>query len=86
MSIRSFIEHRPYLVWYTRDYKHLSNEAILEAVLNYGYFDDVKKCLAILGIKKAAKIFKKQTERKRINYDPKILNYFSLYFRRYARL
>lgn len=86
MSIGSFIKKRPYLLWYTRDYKHLSEEAALEAVLNYGYFGDVKKCLAILGIKRAAKIFRKQTERRRINYDPKILNYFDLYFRKHANL
>ena len=85
MTIHSFIAKRPYLVWYTRDFKHLSKEAVLEAVLNYGDFQDVKKILAMLNIKKAAKIFHKQIKRQRINYDPKIANYFSLYFKKYAR-
>ena len=86
MSIENFMKKRPYLLWYTKDYKHLSQEAALEAVLNYGDFDDVKKIIAIVGLKRAAEIFRKQTLRKRINYSPKILNYFDLYFHRYARL
>ena len=85
MTIRSFIAKRPYLIWYTRDFRHLSEEAVLEAVLSYGDFEDVKKILAMLNIKKAAKIFHKQIKRQRINYDPKIANYFSLYFKKYAQ-
>ena len=72
------------MIWYTRDFKHLSEEAALEAVLNYGDFDDVKKMFAILGIKKAAGIFKKQISQRRNNYRPKIKNYFNLYFKKYA--
>lgn len=86
MTINDFIACRPYLVWSTKDYKHLSKEAIVEAVLNYGTWEDVQKIFAILGIKKVAKIFFKQLKgrRTRNNYDPKIRNYFQLYFRRYA--
>ena len=84
MSIGSFIEKRPYLVWYTRNYKHLSNDAALEAVLNYGDFDDIKKLFSILKLKRAYKIFKKQLKKKRTNYRPEIANYFKLYFKRYA--
>jgi len=73
------------LIWYTRDFRHLSEEAALEAVLNYGDFEDVKKIFVMLGIKKAAKIFHRQIKRQRINYDPKIANYFSLYFKKYVR-
>ena len=84
MTINDFIKERPYLVWSTDNYNHLSEEAIMESVLNYGDFDDVKKMLAILGIKKAALIFKKQISGKRSNYRPKIKNYFNLYFKKYA--
>lgn len=84
MKIHAFIKKRPYLIWYTRDFEHLSEEAIVEAVLNYGDFDDVKKIIFILGIKKVAKIFRKQIRQKRINYDRKIMNYFKLYFDKYA--
>ena len=84
MIIQDFIKERPYLVWGTRNYKNLSEEAVVESVLNYGDFDDVKKMFAILGIKKAAGIFKKQISQKRNNYRPKIKNYFNLYFKKYA--
>ncbi len=72
------------MVWYVKEPENLSQEAIVEAVLNYGDFDDVKKIFSILGIKKVAEIFTKQIGRKRINYRPEIKNYFQLYFKKYA--
>lgn len=84
MKINDFIKERPYLVWHTKNYENLSEESIVESVLNYGDFEDVKKMIVILGIKKSARIFKKQTSQKRSNYRPKIKNYFNLYFKKYA--
>jgi len=84
MTIQKFIKARPYLIWYVRDFEALSEEAVVEAVLNYGDFDDVKKIITILGIRKIAQIFKKHAWRKRSNYRPEIKNYFKLYFRKYA--
>ncbi|MEK9161365.1 MAG: hypothetical protein AAB822_01255 [Patescibacteria group bacterium] len=84
MKISDFIKERPYLVWSTKNYDNLSEEAAVESVLNYGDFDDVKKLFAILGIRRVAQIFKKQISRKRNNYRPKIKNYFNLYFKKYA--
>jgi hypothetical protein len=85
MTIADFIKKRSYLVWYVKDLEHLSKEAVVEAVLNYGDFEDVKEIISILGIKKVAYIFKKQTvNRRRINYDPKTVNYFKLYFKKHA--
>ena len=84
MTISNFIKERPYLVWGTRNYDNLSEEAIVENVLNYGDIDDVKEMFSILGIKKSAIIFKKQISQKRNNYRPKIKNYFNLYFKKYA--
>lgn len=84
MTINEFIKKRPYLVWYTENYEHLSVEAIVEAVLNYGNWDDVIKMFAILGIKKTAEIFRKQIKRKRSNYRSEIKNYFRFYFEKHA--
>lgn len=84
MDIQNFIKKKPYLVWYISDKEHLSNEAIVESVLNYGDFKDVKKIISLLGMKKVAGIFRKQLKQKRVNYDPKIKNYFKLYFDTYA--
>ena len=84
VKLANFIKKSRHLIWYTKNYDNLSHEAIVEAVLNYGNWDDVKKLISIMGIKKTAAIFKKQTERKRVNYRPEITNYFQLYFKKYA--
>ncbi len=84
MSIQNFITKRPYLLWYVSDKERLSHEAIVESVLNYGDFEDVKKMISLLGMKRVAGIFRKQLKQKRINYDPKIKNYFKLYFDAHA--
>ncbi len=85
MTIKNFIKKRPYFVWYTKDLKHLSTEAILESTLNYGDFDDIKKLISILGIKETASIFQRQIKQKRNNYRPEVKNYFQMYFKKYAQ-
>ena len=84
MTINEFIKKRPYLIWYTKNFDNLSQEAIVEAVLNYGDFDDVKKMISILGMSKTAAIFRKKSKQKRCNYRPEIKNYFQLYFKKNA--
>lgn len=84
MTINEFIKKRPYLIWYTKNFDNLSQEAIVEAVLNYGDFDDVKKMISILGMRKTAVIFRKKLKQKRCNYRPEVKNYFRLYFNKYA--
>lgn len=84
MKMHEFIKKKPYLAWYIKDLDQLSEESILEHTLNYGDFNDVKKLFKILGIKKAAAIFKRQIKRPQNNYRPGIKNYFQLYFKRYA--
>jgi len=87
MTLQTFIKKRPQLIWYVKNYDHLNDEAIVESVLNYGDWDDVKKIFAIAGIKKVSAIFKKQTTRRRwgrTNYRPEIQHYFNLYFRTHA--
>jgi len=86
MTAQQFIKKRPYLLWHVnhKDLGKVSDEAVVEAVLNNGDFDDVKKMIRILGARKTAGIFRKQTRRKRTNYDPKIAHYFDLYFKKHA--
>lgn len=84
MTLQSFIKKRPYLVWSTKNYEGLSDASIVEAVLNYGNWDDFKKMIKILGLKKTAKIFRQKSKQKRCNYLPKTKNYFQLYFNKYA--
>lgn len=84
MTINNFIKQRSHLVWYVKDLEHLSQESIVEHTLNGGDFNDVKELISVLGTRRVASIFKKQLKQKRVNYDPKIINYFKLYFKKYA--
>lgn len=84
MTIQNFIKTKPYLVWYVNDFDNLSEEAIVEAVLNYGDWEDVQMVIKILGIKKVALIFRKKAKAKRSNYRPEIKNYFRFYFNKYV--
>lgn len=88
MQLGVFIKKRPHLVWYTKNYDDLSPESIVEAVLNYGDWEDVQILIKIIGIKEMARIFRKKSKPSKIgrqNYRPEIINYFNLYFKKYAR-
>ena len=85
MDFRDIIRHKPYLIWYTKNYDALGEESVVEAVLNYGDWDDVQELIKSMGIKKVAEVFKTQAFRVRTNYRPEIRNYFNLYFNKYAR-
>lgn len=84
MNTGEFVRKRKYLFWSTKNYDGLSKEAIVEAVLNYGDMNDVRELISLLGMQEVARIFRENTNRARINYDPKIVNYFSLFFKKYA--
>ena len=83
---QEYIKKHPYLIWWVKQYDKLNDEAIVEAVLNYGDWDDVQSIIKTLGIKKVAAIFRDQTNPKRMrcNYYKLTKNYFTLYFNRYA--
>ncbi len=82
--LEKFIKDRKYLFWSTVNYQQISPAVVLEQTLNYGDFSDVQKLFKILGIKRAATIFRRQLQQQRSNYSPLVSNYFKLYFRRYA--
>ncbi len=87
MTVANFVKARPYLFWYVKEKSKVSDEAVVEAGLNYGDWDDVQKLIKILGIKKTAEIFRKKSKKSKIgrtNYRPEIINYFGLYFKKYA--
>jgi hypothetical protein len=79
-----FVKSRERLFWDVGDLKGLSEAAILERILNYGDFEDCKELLKIIGMTKAAEIFRKNSQATRSNYLPAIKNYFTLYFEKYA--
>jgi len=80
--LAQFIKKRPWLIWWARDKKKIGEEVILEVTLNYGDWDDVEELFKIIGLSKAAKIFRKQISYSsgRCNYRDNIRHYFTLYF------
>ena len=85
-EIIDFIKENSALFWYTpeEDKEHISIEFLVETILNYGDEKSVKKLFDLVGIKKVAEIFYKQTSGKRTNYFPQTEHYFKLYFKRHA--
>lgn len=85
MTLGDFVKKKKALFWSTKNYDGLSKAAVVEGILNYGDMDDVRELITLLGMPETAKIFREHTtNRMRINYDPKIVNYFFLFFKKYA--
>lgn len=80
MTVNSIIKNKPYLAWYVNDPEKLSEESVLEHVLNYGNWEDVQLFIKIKGRDKTAELFKKTITKKRTNYTPAIKSYFYRYF------
>ena len=85
-AIHDFIVARKHLVWYAKDHRALNEEAIVEATLNYGNWDDVQELIRVLGIKRVAEIFRANAFRQRTNYRRQVRHYFNLYFNKYVHM
>lgn len=72
------------IYWDIKSPARLSDAARLERALNYGTWAEAQAAIKSLGVKKAARIFKQQSGKKRSNYRPLIANYFKLYFKKNA--
>jgi len=88
-EIKSFIRQNAHLFWYTPEEKKedISQEFLVETILNYGDLDAFRKLCSILGVKKVAEIFYSSlnlSDRNKGNYHELIINFFSLVFKRYA--
>jgi|GEM_PF-333549 hypothetical protein len=84
IKARKMIKQKPYLVWYVKDYNQLSVNSILEAILGYGEWDDVLRIIQLWGKKKVRLVYRQITGKDRVNLRPETINYFNLYFNKYA--
>jgi len=80
MVVNDIIKAKPYLAWYVKNPAELSEESVLEHVLNYGNWEDVQQFIKIKGKEETKKIFQLSLQKTRINYSPEIKSYFSRYF------
>lgn len=83
-AAREIIKQDPSLIWYTKDYDHLDIRAVVEAVLNYGSWEQTQKLISILGVDQTAKLFTWHKSQPRTNLHPLAINYYSYYFSRHA--
>jgi hypothetical protein len=88
-EVKKYIDDHQHLFWYSPAPKceTVSDELLVEMVLNYGSMDDLRALFAVMGIKSVAKIFFDsigKSERRKGNYHELTLNYFTLLFNRYA--
>jgi hypothetical protein len=88
-ELKQFIRDHSALFWYTPENKkeEISPEFLVETILNYGDIQGVKQLIALLGMKKVADIFFYSinlSDRRKGNYHDLTLNYFTLFFHRYA--
>jgi len=88
-EVKKYIDDHQHLFWYSPAPKSetVSDELLVEMVLNYGSMDDLRALFAVMSIKSVAKIFFDsigKSERRKRNYHELTLNYFTLLFNRYA--
>ncbi|MDR1756460.1 MAG: hypothetical protein LBR65_05820 [Culturomica sp.] len=85
-EVKKFIEDHQYLFWYTPQPKseNVTDELLVEMVLNYGSLDEIHDLFKVAGLQKVAAIFWGMTGRKKLNYFPEIHNYFDMYFKKYV--
>jgi hypothetical protein len=84
--VKKFIDDHQHLFWYTPAPKSekVTDELLVETILNYGSLEDVRELFKVMKIKTVATIFWEMTGRKKLNYFPEIYNYFNLYFKKYV--
>ena len=81
---RDYVRLRPYLVWSTKNYDGLSPEFIVESILNYGDWNDFLFIKDLFGVKNLNEIFEKILKKRRVNLRPQTINYFKIFFNKYA--
>ncbi len=85
-EIKDFIHRHRSLFWYTPEDKkeEVSEEFLVETILNYGDLQSVRELINLMGIENIANTFFNAKGRKKLNYYPEIYNFFSLFFNKYV--
>lgn len=83
-AIKAFIIENSHIFWYTPKNKldNISDELLVESVLNYGDMETIIKLMKLMGKQQMATVFFGIQGRKKLNIYPEIYNLFSLYFKK----
>jgi len=88
-ELKNFIRENGYLFWYTPEDKgeKVTDELLVETMLNYGDLDQIRGLFKLMGMQQVAQVFFHDinlSERRKNNYNELTINYFILFFNRYA--
>jgi len=84
-EMQAWLEERRGLWWWVADPSQLSEEAIVEGVLNHGRWQDFLDLQQHLGLEQMAALFVKMTQHKRrVNLRPEKIALFNNYFNKYV--
>lgn len=88
-EVTAYIREHADLFWFIPDDRkeQISDECLVETILNYGSMDSVIRLINLLGVGVVARIFSDAmsgSERRKNNYHELTRNYFEHVFRRYA--
>ena len=88
-ELKEFILQHSNLFWYTPQDKkvEVSDEFLVETILNYGDLEAVKTLFKLLGINSVANLFYDSintSERRKGNFNEITINYFTQVFKKYA--
>jgi hypothetical protein len=81
-ELKEFILQHSNLFWYTPQDKkvEVSDEFLVETILNYSDLYDFKELERLVGTKRLANVFLGVKGRKKGNYFPEVFNFFHQYF------
>lgn len=84
-EIKQFIRKNSHLFWYIPEHKKedISQELLVETILNYGDMDAIRQLIRLMGIKNLSKLFAGIQGRKKLNYYPEIYHFLSLLIKKY---
>jgi hypothetical protein len=85
-TVKDYIQEHQALFWYSPEDKRetVSDELLVETLINYGTWEDIRKLFDAMGIETAASVFRGMKGRKSLNIYPELRNYFELYFDKYV--
>ncbi|MCD4731303.1 MAG: hypothetical protein K8R74_11920 [Bacteroidales bacterium] len=88
-KIKKYIHQHSSLFWYIPEDKKedISNELLVETILNYGDMNAIRQLLSLMGIDEVAKHFYNlinTSERRKGNIHEITIHFFSEFFNRYV--
>ena len=84
MNKQDLVNNYQHLFWYIKKEEliNISDNVLVEFILNYGSMQAVKDLLETLGKEQVAKEFSVAIKRNRDNYFPQVKHFFNLYFKK----